>query len=306
MTDQLDIQPDRGRGVLGNPEPPPVLRGQRRGRGRSGPRGLRRRRRQRRRDHHHRWRRRTTSTTMGDGGGDAAIATFGAGLELLAAQTYTAALEAAGSGALGDVPPAVAEFATTAQAHHQAASDALAEAAGGITAGGRPRHQGGGRRGLRRGEGRGRPGQARALARAPGRGHLPRGPPASWRARPPSTWSVRSSRSNASTPRSCTSRSASTRCRTRSPPRTSRSHRRDDDARHGRPCGSARGRSWHVSATTQDPEAADGGDLFEAAGLERRAVDLLVRGPAAVGGVLEDVVDAEGAARRRRAGVQRS
>ncbi len=74
-----------------------------------------------------------TTTTKGDGGGDAAIATFGAGLELLAAQTYTAGLEAATSGALGDVPPAVAEFATTAQAHHQAASDALAEAAGGIT-----------------------------------------------------------------------------------------------------------------------------------------------------------------------------
>ena len=74
-----------------------------------------------------------TTTTTGDGGDDAAIATFGAGLELLAAQTYTAGLEAATSGALGDVPPAVAEFATTAQAHHQAASDALAEAAGGIT-----------------------------------------------------------------------------------------------------------------------------------------------------------------------------
>ncbi len=77
----------------------------------------------------------TTSTTAAeDGGGDAAIATFGAGLELLAAQTYTAALDAAGSGAFGAIPPAVAEFATVAQAHHQAASDALAEAAGGITA----------------------------------------------------------------------------------------------------------------------------------------------------------------------------
>jgi hypothetical protein len=76
----------------------------------------------------------TTTTTPEDGGGDAAIATFGAGLELLAAQTYTAALDAAGTGALGAIPPAVAEFATVAQAHHQAASDALAEAAGGITA----------------------------------------------------------------------------------------------------------------------------------------------------------------------------
>lgn len=76
----------------------------------------------------------TTTTEGEEASGDAAIATFGAGLELLAAQTYTAALEAATSGALGEVPPAVAEFATTAQAHHQAASDALAEAAGGITA----------------------------------------------------------------------------------------------------------------------------------------------------------------------------
>ena len=76
----------------------------------------------------------TTTTEEEPGGGDAAIANFAAGLELLAAQTYTAALDAATSGALGEVPPAVAEFATTAQAHHQAASDALAEAAGGITA----------------------------------------------------------------------------------------------------------------------------------------------------------------------------
>lgn len=75
----------------------------------------------------------TSVTTGGDASGDAAIATFAAGLELLAAQTYTAGLKAATSGALGKVPPAVAEFATTAQAHHQAASDALAEAAGGIT-----------------------------------------------------------------------------------------------------------------------------------------------------------------------------
>ena len=76
----------------------------------------------------------TTTTTGDDGSGDVAIATFGAGLELLAAQTYQAALDAAGKGSLGEVPPAVAEFATTALAHHQEASDALAEAAGGITA----------------------------------------------------------------------------------------------------------------------------------------------------------------------------
>lgn len=74
-----------------------------------------------------------TSTTEGGGGGDAEIAAFAAGLELLAANTYTAALDAATAGDLGEVPPAVAEFATTAQSQHQAASDALAEAAGGIT-----------------------------------------------------------------------------------------------------------------------------------------------------------------------------
>ncbi len=78
----------------------------------------------------------TTSGTDGGGGSggdDAAIATFAAGLELLAVNTYKAGLDAATSGALGDVPPAVAEFATTAMGHHQAASDALAQAAGGIT-----------------------------------------------------------------------------------------------------------------------------------------------------------------------------
>ncbi len=75
----------------------------------------------------------TTTTEASGGGDDVAIATFAAGLELLAANTYAAALEAASSGALGEIPPAVAEFATTAQSQHQAASDALAEAAGGIT-----------------------------------------------------------------------------------------------------------------------------------------------------------------------------
>lgn len=74
-----------------------------------------------------------TTTTAEEESPDVAIATFAAGLELLAANTYTAALDAAASGALGEVPPAVAEYATTAQAAHQAYSDALAEAAGGIT-----------------------------------------------------------------------------------------------------------------------------------------------------------------------------
>ena len=63
-------------------------------------------------------------------GGAAVVA---AGLELLAANTYAAAIEAVQAGDLGEVPPAVVEYATTAQAHHQAYSDALAEAAGGIT-----------------------------------------------------------------------------------------------------------------------------------------------------------------------------
>lgn len=72
-------------------------------------------------------------STAGDASGDADIAAFAAGLETLAANTYKAGLDAASKGALGDVPPAVAEFATTAMAHHQAAAEALAEAAGGIT-----------------------------------------------------------------------------------------------------------------------------------------------------------------------------
>lgn len=56
--------------------------------------------------------------------GDLAVAQVAAGLEVLAVNTYGAALEAAGAGSLGEVPEAVAEFVTTAQAHHQAALDA--------------------------------------------------------------------------------------------------------------------------------------------------------------------------------------
>ena len=72
----------------------------------------------------------TTGATTGDtagsseGGGDLAIAQLAAGLEVLAVNTYKGALDAAGSGALGDVPPAVAEYVTTAMAHHQAHLDA--------------------------------------------------------------------------------------------------------------------------------------------------------------------------------------
>lgn len=56
--------------------------------------------------------------------GDLTIGSVAASLEVLAVNTYGAALDAAGSGALGEVPPAVAEFVTTAQSQHQAALDA--------------------------------------------------------------------------------------------------------------------------------------------------------------------------------------
>lgn len=56
--------------------------------------------------------------------GDLAIAAIAASLEVLAVNTYGAALDAAGSGALGEVPPAVAEYVTVAKAHHEAHRDA--------------------------------------------------------------------------------------------------------------------------------------------------------------------------------------
>lgn len=55
---------------------------------------------------------------------DVTIAQLAAGLEVLAVGTYKAALDAAGSGALGAVPPAVATFVTTAMSQHQAQLDA--------------------------------------------------------------------------------------------------------------------------------------------------------------------------------------
>jgi len=55
---------------------------------------------------------------------DLATAMVAASLEQLAVNTYGAALDAATSGALGDVPPAVAEYVTTARADHQAHLDA--------------------------------------------------------------------------------------------------------------------------------------------------------------------------------------
>ena len=62
-----------------------------------------------------------TSTTAGEANpsADLAVAQVAAGLEVLAVGTYQAALDAAAAGKLGDVPPAVAEFATTALGHHQ-------------------------------------------------------------------------------------------------------------------------------------------------------------------------------------------
>ncbi len=50
---------------------------------------------------------------------DLAVAQLAAGLEKLAVDTYGAALTAATGGKLGEVPPAVAEFVTTAKAHHE-------------------------------------------------------------------------------------------------------------------------------------------------------------------------------------------
>ncbi len=66
----------------------------------------------------------TTTAAAPAANDDAAIATLAAGLEVLAVNTYSAALDAAGAGKIGEVPAAVAEFATTAKAHHQAHLDA--------------------------------------------------------------------------------------------------------------------------------------------------------------------------------------
>lgn len=65
-----------------------------------------------------------TTAAAAPANNDAAIATLAAGLEVLAVSTYGAALDAATAGKLGDVPPAIAEFVTTAKNHHQAHLDA--------------------------------------------------------------------------------------------------------------------------------------------------------------------------------------
>ncbi|MDP8986832.1 MAG: ferritin-like domain-containing protein, partial [Actinomycetota bacterium] len=60
-----------------------------------------------------------TTTTEAGAGDDLAVARTAASLEVLAVNTYGAALQAP-----LDYPPAVAEFATTAKAHHEAHRDA--------------------------------------------------------------------------------------------------------------------------------------------------------------------------------------
>lgn len=63
----------------------------------------------------------TTTTAAPEGGGDdIAIAQLAAGLEVLAVNTYQAAADAAGSGALGEVPPAVATYVAKALEDHTA------------------------------------------------------------------------------------------------------------------------------------------------------------------------------------------
>ena len=63
-------------------------------------------------------------TTTPDASVDLKVAGLAAGLVKLAVGTYKAALDAAGAGSLGDVPPAVGEFVTVAMAQHQAHLDA--------------------------------------------------------------------------------------------------------------------------------------------------------------------------------------
>jgi len=65
-----------------------------------------------------------TDTGVPGGNVDLTIAGLAAGLEVLAVGTYQAALDAAGAGSLGAVPPAVAEFVTVALQQHQAQLDA--------------------------------------------------------------------------------------------------------------------------------------------------------------------------------------
>lgn len=65
----------------------------------------------------------TPQTTAAGANADLDVATAAAGLEKLAFDTYTAAGQAATGGKLGAVPPAVANFVTTAAKQHQEALD---------------------------------------------------------------------------------------------------------------------------------------------------------------------------------------
>ncbi len=61
----------------------------------------------------------TSGSSSGGGDTDVATAQFAASLEVVALHTYQAALDAASAGKLGPVPPAGAEFVTTALAQHR-------------------------------------------------------------------------------------------------------------------------------------------------------------------------------------------
>ena len=61
----------------------------------------------------------TQTTQAQSANNDLAVAQLAAGLEKLAVDTYTAALSAATGGKLGTVPDAVAQYVTTAKAHHE-------------------------------------------------------------------------------------------------------------------------------------------------------------------------------------------
>ena len=66
----------------------------------------------------------TSAAESKSGSGDVEVAKVAAGLEVLAVNTYKAALDAATAGKLGEVPPAVGEYVKTAMGHHQEHLDA--------------------------------------------------------------------------------------------------------------------------------------------------------------------------------------
>lgn len=66
----------------------------------------------------------SASPSSGKLKGDLQLAGVAASLEILAVETYKAALDAATAGKLGAVPPAVAEFVKTAMKQHQDHADA--------------------------------------------------------------------------------------------------------------------------------------------------------------------------------------